>query len=274
MTDKPKSVVDWLRRYSDIIHRKKISELNDFKNMDDVLLVERIRHLSHSVDLLIKFEWRENKGKDIAEKLVKFLKEFEKRQLKDNNILNWSKNILKKYEIWYSEKKLYVQKTEITKDADFWKLIFNRRSVRKWINKEIPDETIKKLINAAIWAPSSCNRQAWKFTIVPKEKRKLLQHRLLDIAPVVILISVDERPYFFHEKYAQALDVGFAAQNILLAGAALGLGCCPIYFAYPYVQKLRGELGIEKYRKIYLAIAIGYPDENPEAPARPAINNL
>lgn len=273
MTDKKKTLFDWMLRLNPI-HRKKVWIINDLKSMDNDLLIERIRHMTHHLDLIIKFEWRENKGQELKERLEKFLEEYTARGLKENEVIKWSKLILGKYNKWYSEKKPIVNGIDAKKNEKFWRLIVERRSIRKWQNKEVSPELVDKIIAAGTWAPSSCNRQAWKFTVVSKDKRHLLQHRVLEGSPVTILISIDERPYFFHEKHAPALDVGFAAQNILLAATSLGLGSCPVYFAYPYIQKVRKELGIEKYRKVYLGIAIGYPAENPDRPARPYVDEV
>lgn len=273
MTDKKRDIFDLLQRLSPI-HRKKVSMINDLDSMDNNLLIERIRHMSHHLDLIIKFEWREKKGQELKERLENFFEEYKKRGLKESEVIKWSKLVYEKYNKWYVERKPQVTARDVKKNEKFWRLIVERRSIRKWQDKEVTLEIVDKIIAAGTWAPSSCNRQAWKFTIVSKDKRPLLQHRVLEGAPVTILISVDERPYFFHEKHAPALDVGFAAQNMLLAATSLGLGSCPVYFAYPYIQKVREKLGIEKYRKVYLGIALGYPAESPDRPARPYVDDV
>lgn len=51
--------------------------------------------------------------------------------------------------------------------------IKGRRLIRKYDSRTIDEETIYKLIEAAIHAPPGCNMQAWKFIIVKsKEKSK------------------------------------------------------------------------------------------------------
>lgn len=50
--------------------------------------------------------------------------------------------------------------------------IFNRRTERTFLKKIIPHETLGKLIKAAVYAPSACNRQAWKFIIINKNSLK------------------------------------------------------------------------------------------------------
>tara|TARA_Y100000310_G_scaffold82715_1_gene79329 strand:+ start:36789 stop:37001 length:213 start_codon:yes stop_codon:yes gene_type:complete len=57
-------------------------------------------------------------------------------------------------------------------------------------------------------------------------------------------------------------------------GIILSLGSCPVYFAYPYIQRAKKALGIEKYRRVYLGISFGYADENPDRPARHHVDEV
>jgi nitroreductase len=50
------------------------------------------------------------------------------------------------------------------------KLIKGRRSIRKWKEKEIPDELLKKAIELATWAPNGGNYQGWRFIVVKKRE--------------------------------------------------------------------------------------------------------
>ena len=55
-------------------------------------------------------------------------------------------------------------------------IIYNRRSIRKFLNKSIPKDIIEEIIKAGIVAPSAKNRQPWKYLIYSGEnKNKLLQ---------------------------------------------------------------------------------------------------
>jgi nitroreductase len=50
--------------------------------------------------------------------------------------------------------------------ADLEKLVKTRRSVRKWQERKVPEDLIKKAIELATWAPSGGNQQNWKFYVV------------------------------------------------------------------------------------------------------------
>ena len=79
MTNKKRSIVDLLHRINPI-HRKKIKEINDIKRMDAALLIERIKHMTHHLDLIIKYEWRAKKGQALRKRLANFLEEYQKRR--------------------------------------------------------------------------------------------------------------------------------------------------------------------------------------------------
>jgi nitroreductase len=54
----------------------------------------------------------------------------------------------------------------------FIKLVKNRRSIRSFKPDPIPDEYVKKIIEAACWAPSGFNMQPWEFVVVKKPELK------------------------------------------------------------------------------------------------------
>ena len=55
---------------------------------------------------------------------------------------------------------------------DLLKLIANRKSVRNYLDKEIPDEDLRKILEAGRLAPSWMNVQSWKFILVKLQKNK------------------------------------------------------------------------------------------------------
>ena len=44
--------------------------------------------------------------------------------------------------------------------------IKNRRSIRKFLNKQVPEETLRKLVSKSLWAPSWGNTQPWEFIVI------------------------------------------------------------------------------------------------------------
>jgi len=58
--------------------------------------------------------------------------------------------------------------------SDFWNVIYNRRSVRKFKADAIPEADIRKIIDAARMSPTSGNQQPWKFLVI-RDKKLILQ---------------------------------------------------------------------------------------------------
>ena len=145
-------------------------------------------------------------------------------------------------------------------------LIKSRRSIRIYEKRDVEDDAVKKVVEAGLWAPSSCNRQAWKFLVA--HKNPIGKKAVIKRAPLVIYIAVDQRVYF-EEKFTAAMDAAVAIQSMLLAAHALGLGACFVYLSENENQEtLTKSLGLAPYYYVYACMLLGYPMENPKPPPR------
>lgn len=144
--------------------------------------------------------------------------------------------------------------------------IQTRRSVRKFENKEVPEELIHKLLEAGMLAPSAMNEQPWHFVVI-KDRKTLSEipgyspyASMAKDAPLGILVCGDPS--------VEKLKLGFwvqdcsaAIQNILLAAHALGLGGVWTA-AHPLEDRVEGyrkHLGIPKNIVPLALLVIGYP---------------
>ncbi len=121
---------------------------------------------------------------------------------------------------------------------DFWQVLEQRYSVRDFdSDREVTQETVTKLLQAAIRAPSAGNCQPWYFFVVrnPDTKRALAHAALgqwfLSEAPVVIVVCAEPQRsalrYGERGRHLYSLqDTAAATEHILLAAVALGLGAC------------------------------------------------
>lgn len=182
------------------------------------------------------------------------------------------------------------------------KNIYARRSVRRYLQRDVPRELVEQVIDAGRMAPTAMMEQAWKFYVLTKPETirefsnaiiKTLTKEMLhegaagvaklamgalyslyynkvlkgpDIfygAPVVIFLTAPK-----DEPWA-CYDISMCAQNMMLAAKALGLDSCPLGVG-KYVEhtKIYYKLKIAYPEQVYLALAIGYGDENPKAHAR------
>jgi len=174
--------------------------------------------------------------------------------------------------------------------------IKTRRSIRKFKNKSVPKSELAKIIEAGIRAPSSMNKQPWKFVVVtnPEKIKKMVDVAKTELitflktpegkkkypgaverfmqraqkpddmifynAPAVIFVIQTE------EAANGQFDHGLATENILLSAHELGLGtvCVGLAVFMENSESARKMLGMKKGEKIVITIPIGYPDETPE----------
>lgn len=141
---------------------------------------------------------------------------------------------------------------------------FRRRSVRRFLKKEIPPEVLESLLQAAMAAPSGNNTQPWEIVVVREGriKEELSRvHRWVSMAaqaPAAVVFLGDKGSVWWRD------DCAAAAENLLLAAANLGLAgvWCGIQekehdSAVRRILKAPDRLGV-------LGIfPIGYPEEAP-----------
>lgn len=253
----------------------------DVCQMDRDQLGQLIRFHSHSLDKATKCD---NKGQGRGEErrtiVEKALKEWEARGYPMGPDKLWARRILHNFDRWArgSAKLIEPANAPRARGEDIFSVIEGRASVRFWKKKAVEKEKILSVIRAATCAPSSCNRMAWRFFVVQNDLDRVTEGNstnlsLLEKAPVRIYIGIDERLY--PEVYAPGIDAGCALQNLVLAAHALGLGACLMYQCESINQeKLRSELDIPEYYRIYCAVVMGYPDESPLPPSRVAVEEV
>lgn len=144
--------------------------------------------------------------------------------------------------------------------------ICGRRSVRKFREEPVPDATIRKMIEAAAWAPSACNLQGWKFIVVddPKVREDMSK---LDVAyfvkqaPQGIMVLYDNRTD--NLEYMDYLQSAAASiQNMLLAAHTMGVGTCWVCHL-PRKEELRRLFEVPQHYDPVAYVALGFYDSAP-----------
>ncbi len=155
----------------------------------------------------------------------------------------------------------------------FLDLANKRHSVRNYKSTPVPQEKMRRCIEAARLAPSACNSQPWKFIIVDdpelvNELAKAAFEGLLDFnhfafkVPVLVLI-VSERQKMLakfggvvKKKNFSLMGIGIAAEHLCLQATEEGLGTCILgWFNEKKVKKI---LSIPKLKRVELIIAVGF----------------
>jgi len=150
----------------------------------------------------------------------------------------------------------------------------DRRSIRKFKKKDIDNETIKRVLEAAMYAPSAVNKQPWHFIVIRSGDllEKIMQIHpnagMLRTASHGIVVCGDE--HLQHADGYWVVDCGAATQNLLLAAHLLGLGACwvGLHPREARKQAITELLGLPPQVKPFALVALGYPDEEKSRPGR------
>ena len=148
--------------------------------------------------------------------------------------------------------------------------IRTRQSIRKYVSgAEIPDEHVKRMLEAAMMAPSACNSRPWKFVVVKsaemKEKLATVHPfcgHLREASLAIVVCGLPEA----QRRVAQGFwpqDCAAATENILLQARDLGYGTC---WCGVYPREDRSEAVrslLETDGGPFCLITVGVPNETP-----------
>lgn len=162
---------------------------------------------------------------------------------------------------------------------DLFEAIEGRRSIRAYLPDPVKEEDLRRILEAAIKAPSAGNLQPWEFIVVkdPEIKRKLTEAALgqefIEEAPIVIVVCANTmRSSSVYGSRGASLyciqDTAAAIQNMLLAAYALGYGTC--WVGAFYEDEVSRILGLPSYIRPVAIVPLGKPAEHPSPrPRRP-----
>jgi nitroreductase len=139
---------------------------------------------------------------------------------------------------------------------DVYETIISKRDTRAYLDRPIPEDTLRRILNAGRMAGSSKNSQPCRF-IVMRDREAIA--RLAEAgdftapmlsAPLVVAVMLEEgwRPF----------DAGRAAQNMMLAAWAEGIASCPV--GIQRVDEGRRAVGAPEDFEVHMVICFGYPE--------------
>jgi len=154
-----------------------------------------------------------------------------------------------------------------------------RRSIRMFKKREVEQEKLERVLEAARLAPSARNMQNWRFIVV---RERATRERLMTAArnqsfvgqaPVVIVACGTMPDYVMScGQPAYTVDVAIAVDHMTLQAVEEGLGTCWVCaFSEPEVKAI---LGIPDDVRIVTLLPLGYPAEAPEARSRKAMSEI
>ncbi len=158
-------------------------------------------------------------------------------------------------------------------------IIKTRRSVRSYKAEPVPEEKLKKVLEAARLAPSAHNEQAWKFVVVrDAEKRKKLAEaamgqEFVGEAPVVIVaVALEPEELMSSGVPNYAVGLAIAVDHMTLAAVEEGLGTCWIgAFSQNEVKEI---LKIPARYKVVVLLPLGFPADKPGPKSRKNLEEI
>lgn len=161
---------------------------------------------------------------------------------------------------------------------EVFEAIKNRYSCRSYKAESVPEEKLKKVLEAARLSPSAHNSQERKFIVVKdSEKRKEVSEAagqgFIAQAPVVIAaVGLDPEHIMSSGNPAYAIDLAIAVDHMTLAAIEEGLGTCWIgAFNQEEVKKV---LGIPKEYKVVVLLPLGFPADKPSPKTRKNLEEI
>lgn len=171
-------------------------------------------------------------------------------------------------------------------------LIKSRRSIGAVEDREVPDDVIRELLEAAIWAPNHKKTEPWKFRVVKGEGRVKFGEEMARIAaakaaglseeeaqkkiekarkaplraPVIIVIATS--PSGKVPEIEEVTATGCALQNLLLVAAEKGLATKVRTGDMAYEKELHKFLQLDENDKIIGFVYVGYPKKESEIKAQ------
>lgn len=144
-----------------------------------------------------------------------------------------------------------------------YKTIISKRDTRSFTGEQVPEEVVRRIVQAGRMAGSSKNTQPCRFVIIDdRAQREAIAGcgdfaAWLPDAPLAIAIALTEA------GTRQEFDAGRAAQNMMVAAWAEGVGSCPV--SIHHVDCGREALGLPAGWRVGIVLGFGYRAKPPKS---------
>lgn len=177
---------------------------------------------------------------------------------------------------------------------DVFEAIKTRRSVRRYSDKAVEDEKLHSLLDAVRQAPSWANLQCWRFIVVKDNDKKgklselsyvesffsprgyktnPAKKGLAEAQAIIVACADPARSGILWGQPYYMTDIGIAAQNLMLAARALGLGT--VFVGIFDEEKVRALLDIPSHIRVVGLFPLGYPlEEKTAGPQRKPLGEI
>ena len=173
--------------------------------------------------------------------------------------------------------------------VDLMGIIKGRRSIRRYQEKEVPEELLQQVLESIQWSPSWANTQCWEVVLIkdPNVKEKIKgalnrtnpAQKAIEQAPVILALCAKQKRSGFYKGEATTklgdwfmFDLGLATQSLCLTAHNLGLGTVIVgFFDHDRAKEV---LGVDENHEVVVLIPLGYPAKDSPAPKRREISDF
>jgi len=172
---------------------------------------------------------------------------------------------------------------------DLMTVIKERRSIRNYEDKDVPEDKLQAILESVQWSPSWANTQCWEVVVIkdPAVKEKVQEavpgvnpaSKSITRAPVLLALcgKLGTSGYYKGEvttKFGDwyMFDLGIATQSICLAAHSMGLGTVVVGL-YDH-EKAKAAVNVPEGYELVVLMPLGYPSKVPSAPKRKAIEEF
>lgn len=145
---------------------------------------------------------------------------------------------------------------------DTYLAVASKRDERRYAARAVPEEVVRRLLDAGRLAGSSKNRQPWRFLVVESpELRERLAEQVYapdNVRGAALVVAI----------VGKGFDLGRAAQNMMLAAWNDGVASCPNRPREPELTAALLDLG--EGEEVGIVLSFGYPARARDPEARPA----
>lgn len=156
--------------------------------------------------------------------------------------------------------------------------IYERRSIRHFLDAPVDRKLIMEALRAASWAPSGLNNQPWRFALAWDQELKeqlagLTRYSAtLRGAAVLVLVFLDRENSYDYVKDCQA--IGACIQNLLLTVHTQGMGAVWIGEILKNKEKIPQLLNLPERLELMAVLAVGHPAHRNQTSHRRLLEEL
>jgi nitroreductase len=135
---------------------------------------------------------------------------------------------------------------------DTWLAVASRREVRDYADRDLPEDVVRRILDAGRLAGSARNRQPWRFLVVEdasaREQLTGAVYEPTNVQGARLVVAI---------LGPGGLDTGRAVQNMLLVAWNEGVGSCPNGIKEP--EQARAALRLGEEDELAIVLTFGYP---------------